>query len=163
MERFPWRPVIVAALISLGIADPVEARPHRPRPFAAPAFVPSGGFLLPDGVFYVRQGGMEVFWADGCYWTLDPRSGWYRAWDWNGPWVFVEPMWVPRQVVVLTHRPGFHGPRGTWYPWARWERHHRDVRPPARYEPYRRDPVPRRDDRWDRRRDGPDRRDRRHR
>ncbi|HOU54583.1 MAG TPA: hypothetical protein PLQ97_11700 [Myxococcota bacterium] len=163
-KRFPWWTLVVAALMVAPFT--ADAHPRPPRPFA-PAFVPAGGYLLPDGVFLVRQGGLEVFWADGCYWTLDPRVGWYRALDWNGPWVLVEPMWVPRPVIIHSQRPGFRGHRGAWYPWARWERHHRDIRPPARWVPDHRPRRYDRDDRWDhredRRRDGPGRRDRRHR
>jgi len=157
MKHFPWWLVIVV-LMAVGFPA-AEAGAHPRRPVVAPAFVPDGGFLLPDGVFYVRHGAFEVFWADGWYWMRDPRFGWYRAVDWDGPWVLVEPRWVPRPVVVLSHRPGWHPPRGAWYRWDRWERHHRAVRPPARWEPERRPPPGPGPRRWDR----PSGRDHRHR
>jgi len=53
------------------------------------------------GVMVVRDYGEEVFFVDGRYWMRTPDGRWYRADDYRGGWVFVEPRVVPAPIVRM--------------------------------------------------------------
>jgi len=53
------------------------------------------------GVMVVRDYGEEVFLVDGRYWMRTGDGRWYRANDYRGGWVVVEPRAVPAPIVRL--------------------------------------------------------------
>jgi len=53
------------------------------------------------GVMVVRDYGEEVFLVDGRYWMRTGDGRWYRANDYRGGWVLVEPRVVPAPIVRL--------------------------------------------------------------
>jgi hypothetical protein len=53
------------------------------------------------GVLVVQDYGEEVFLVDGRYWMHASDGRWYRANDYRGGWVFVEPRVVPATLVRL--------------------------------------------------------------
>ena len=53
------------------------------------------------GVMVVRDYDEEVFFVDGRYWMRTPDGRWYRASDYRGGWVVVEPRVVPAPIVRL--------------------------------------------------------------
>ena len=53
------------------------------------------------GVMVVRDYGEEVFLVDGRYWMRTGDGRWYRANDYRGGWVVVEPRVVPAPIVRL--------------------------------------------------------------
>ena len=53
------------------------------------------------GVMVVRDYGEEVFLVDGRYWMHTGDGRWYRANDYRGGWVVVEPRVVPAPIVRL--------------------------------------------------------------
>jgi len=53
------------------------------------------------GVMVVRDYGEEVFLVDGRYWMHTRDGRWYRANDYRGGWVVVEPRVVPAPIVRL--------------------------------------------------------------
>jgi hypothetical protein len=53
------------------------------------------------GVMVVRDYGEEVFFVDGRYWMRTPDGRWYRANDYRGGWVVVEPRVVPAPIVRM--------------------------------------------------------------
>jgi len=53
------------------------------------------------GVMVVRDYGEEVFLVDGRYWMRTGDGRWYRANDYRGGWVVVEPRVVPGPIVRL--------------------------------------------------------------
>lgn len=85
-------------------------------------------------VYYAPQMEANFFFYDGVYWVYQDDS-WYESSWYNGPWVFVEPEFVPvfilRIPVFYYRRPPvyFHGWRSDAPPrwgdhWGHdWERH----------------------------------------
>lgn len=128
MRRTPWWIVPIAALLLVGLASSVDAHPRRV--FVAPAFVPAGVHLLPNGVFFIREGATEIFWAEGFFWAQDPLRNWYRAPFFEGPWFGIDSRWVPPAVLIVSHHP--YRDRGAWIPWHRWARQERFAEPPPR-------------------------------
>src|SRR6187455_2107936 len=53
------------------------------------------------GVLVVHDYGEEVFFVDGRYWMRGSDGRWYRASDYRGGWVVVEPRVVPAPIVRL--------------------------------------------------------------
>ena len=53
------------------------------------------------GVMVVRDYGEEVFLVDGRYWMHTRDGRWYRANDYRGGWVVVEPRVVPAPIVRI--------------------------------------------------------------
>ena len=53
------------------------------------------------GVMVVRDYGEEVFLVDGRYWMHTGDGRWYRANDYRGGWVVVEPRVVPAPIVRM--------------------------------------------------------------
>jgi hypothetical protein len=53
------------------------------------------------GVMVVRDYDEEVFLVDGRYWMRARDGRWYRASDYRGGWVVVEPRVVPAPIVRL--------------------------------------------------------------
>ena len=53
------------------------------------------------GVMVVRDYGEEVFLVDGRYWMHTRDGRWYRANDYLGGWVVVEPRVVPAPIVRI--------------------------------------------------------------
>ena len=77
-------------------------------------------------VYYAPSLGANFFFYDGMYWVLE-GDDWYMSSWYNGPWVFVEPIYVPYYVLRVPVRyymappPYFRG----WQPGAppRWGHH----------------------------------------
>ena len=53
------------------------------------------------GVMVVRDYGEEVFLVEGRYWMHTRDGRWYRANDYRGGWVVVEPRVVPAPIVRI--------------------------------------------------------------
>jgi hypothetical protein len=96
-------------------------------------------------VYYAPSVRANYFFYDGLYWVFNVEDGyWYSSSWYNGPWVFVEPVYVPQFILVIPYRYYRVRPR-YWSGWAndappRWGQHWG-----AGWESIRRDC-----DRWDR-------------
>ena len=53
------------------------------------------------GVMVVQDHDEEVFFVDGRYWMRSNDGRWYRASDYRGGWILVEPRAVPISIVRL--------------------------------------------------------------
>ena len=53
------------------------------------------------GIFVVHDYDEEVFVADGMYWVRGADGRWYRARDYRGGWVAVQPRTVPAALVRI--------------------------------------------------------------
>ena len=74
-------------------------------------------------VYYAPSVRANYFFYDGLYWVFNVGDGyWYSSSWYNGPWVFVEPVYVPQFILVIPHRYYRVRPRY----WSGWE----DDRPP---------------------------------
>jgi hypothetical protein len=104
-------PTHAAVSVSIGINVPVY-----PRMVVVPGYP----------VYYAPTLGANFFFYDGMYWVLEGDS-WYMSSWYNGPWVIVEPAYVPYYVLRVPVRyymappPYFRG----WQPSAppRWGNH----------------------------------------
>ena len=56
-------------------------------------------------VYYAPNVNADYFFYDGFYWVFNVEDGqWYSSSWYNGPWVFVEPMYVPQALLVIPFR-----------------------------------------------------------
>ncbi len=98
-------------------------------------------------VYYAPNVRGNYFFFDGLFWVFNVEDGyWYSSSWYNGPWVFVEPVYVPQVILVIPYRYYRVRPH-YWGAWAydrppRWGYHWG-----PQWESSRRDW-----DRWDRRR-----------
>jgi len=115
----------MAVLAMAMVPSAAQARFHPAMVFPAPIVAPASLYLLPGGVYYQRAPDLDVFFADGFWWsTWD--GGWYRAGSYEGPWELVGPAYVPSLVRFLPPQVPFLLPRARMVPWGRWSE--------ARYE-----------------------------
>jgi hypothetical protein len=56
-------------------------------------------------VYYAPSVRANYFFHDGLYWVFNVEDGyWYSSSWYNGPWVFVEPIYVPQALLVVPYR-----------------------------------------------------------
>jgi hypothetical protein len=79
-------------------------------------------------VYYAPNVAANYFFYDGLYWVFNVQDGqWYSSSWYNGPWVFVQPMYVPQPILVVPF--GYYRLRPAyWGGWAsdappRWGQH----------------------------------------
>ena len=91
-------------------------------------------------VRYAPEVGVNLFFYGGQYWTFH-QGGWFVAPAYSGPWVYVEPVHVPRPVLIVParyykippghmrmmygHPHGKHHGHGDWDDEERHEHHGR--------------------------------------
>lgn len=91
--------------------------------FPAPRVAPAALSLLPRGVYFHRTPGVDVYFADGFWWA-PWRGAWYRATMYEGPWSWIEPAYVPSEVVLLPPQVRYLLPRASLVPWRTWRDTH---------------------------------------
>ena len=108
------------AQVSIGISTPnVSIGINLPL---FPELVPVPGYP----VYYAPTVAANYFFYDGMYWVFYDDN-WYASYWYNGPWTFVDPVFVPVFILRIPVRyyvrpPAyFHGWRPDAYP--RWGRH----------------------------------------
>jgi hypothetical protein len=56
-------------------------------------------------VYYAPNVRANYFFHDGLYWVFNVEDGyWYSSSWYNGPWVYVEPVYVPQALLVVPYR-----------------------------------------------------------
>jgi hypothetical protein len=56
-------------------------------------------------VYYAPSVRANYFFDDGLYWVFNVEDGyWYSSSWYNGPWVYVEPAYVPQSILVVPYR-----------------------------------------------------------
>jgi hypothetical protein len=79
-------------------------------------------------VYYAPSVRANYFFYDGLFWDFNVEDGyWYSSSWYNGPWVFVEPVYVPQVILVIPYRYYRVRPR-YWSGWdydrpPRWGNH----------------------------------------
>jgi hypothetical protein len=69
-------------------------------------------------VYYAPAVHGNYFFYDGLFWAFNVRDGyWYSSSWYNGPWVYVEPVYVPQPILVVPYR--YYAVRPAY--WAGWE------------------------------------------
>jgi hypothetical protein len=114
-------PTHAAVSVSIGINVPVY-----PQMVVVPGYP----------VYYAPSLGANFFFYDGMYWVLE-GDNWYMSSWYNGPWVIVQPAYVPYYVLRVPVRyymappPYFRGwqpgapPRWGNYWGPQWQQRHR--------------------------------------
>ena len=77
-------------------------------------------------VYYVPRAPANVFFYGSQYW-LYHANGWYTGSNWNGPWVVVEPIFLPVPILRVPVRY-YHVRPAHWRGWQhdgppRWDGH----------------------------------------
>ena len=69
-------------------------------------------------VYYAPAVRGNYFFYDGLFWVFNVQDGyWYSSSWYNGPWVYVEPVYVPQPILVVPYR--FYAVRPAY--WVGWE------------------------------------------
>jgi hypothetical protein len=68
-------------------------------------------------VYYAPNAPANVFFYGHQYWVYQP-TGWYVGPNWNGPWVIVQPAYVPPPILKVPVRY-YRVPPGQWKKWQR--------------------------------------------
>ncbi len=68
-------------------------------------------------VYYAPGVRANYFFYDGLYWVFNVNDGyWYSSSWYNGPWVYVEPVFVPQPILVVPYR--YYGVHPVY--WGGW-------------------------------------------
>jgi len=85
---------------------------------AYPDLVPVPGYP----VYYAPRVPCNYFFYDGFYWVYQDRD-WFMSYWYNGPWYFVEPVYVPH-FILRVPVSYYMQPPGYFYGWHRHEPPH---------------------------------------
>jgi hypothetical protein len=102
---------LILLLVTMTCTQPADAQfsvginaPGLSIGINLPAF-PSPGGRAGLSVYYAPNVNANYFFYDGFYWVFNVEDGqWYSSSWYNGPWVFVEPMYVPQPLLVIPFR-----------------------------------------------------------
>ena len=117
--------VLAAAAFLLAFALPAAAQEY----FDIDVDVPEYPEMLPvpdSPVYYAPNVDSNYFFYDGLYWDYN-NDRWYASPWYNGPWSYVDPIYVPTYVLwVPIHY--YHRPSHRWHGWntarpPRWSEH----------------------------------------
>ena len=107
-----------ALVLAVLMAGPVQAQVHVDIGIHFPA--PPQVVVVPQvpAVRYVpAPTAPNVFIYSGQYWAF-ANGGWYVSSGYNGPWIVVQPQFVPRPVLLVPVQY-YHVPPGHWQKWER--------------------------------------------
>src|SRR6266545_1163035 len=114
-------------LVTMACAQPASAQVSVSIGINLPVF-PNLVVVPSYPVYYAPSVSANYFFYDGFYWVFNVEDGqWYSSSWYNGPWVFVEPWYVPQPVLVIPFR--YYRVRPVyWGGWAydappRWGHH----------------------------------------
>jgi hypothetical protein len=123
VKRLVLAMVLVAAVAAVGA--PAQAQVHVNIGIQLPG--PPTLVVIPGTpVYYAPAAPANVFFYGNQYWIF-VNGAWYVGPTWNGPWAFVEPVYVPVPILRVPVR-FYPAPPPQWRGWAReapppWERH----------------------------------------
>jgi len=125
--------LIVSTLLAVVMATPVYAQVHVDIGIHFPA--PPPLVVVPETprVQYVPTEPTEaanLFLYNGQYWAF-ANGDWYVSRGYNGPWIVVEPQFVPRPILLVPVRY-YHIPPEHWRQWE-------DRQPPRWHEDWGRE------------------------
>ena len=110
------KPLLIAVAIVAVLAAPAPAQVRVDIGINLPG--PPSLVVVPGTpVYYAPQAPANVFLYGHQYWAFT-NGGWYAGPNWNGPWVVVQPAYVP--VPVLRVPVAYYRvPPGHWKSWQR--------------------------------------------
>ena len=107
--------MLIVALLAFAFAGPAHAQVHIDIGIHLPA--PPRLVLVPEvrAVQYVPAAPANLFFYGGQYWAF-VNNGWHVSAGYNGPWVVVAPVVVPRPLLLVPVHY-YHVPPGHWKKW----------------------------------------------
>src|SRR5262244_3656281 len=114
------RRLVLAALFIATIAVPAHAQVRVGIDIGIQLPGPPALVVIPESpVYYAPRAPANVFFYAHQYWGF-ARGGWYVGPSWNGPWVAVEPAYVP---IPILHVPVcyYSAPPPSWNGWRRMD------------------------------------------
>lgn len=120
------KPLLAAVVLVVTLTAPASAQVRVDIGINLPA--PPALVVVPGTpVYYAPRAPANVFFYGHQYWVFT-SGGWYVGPNWNGPWVIVQPAYVPVPVlrVPVAYYPV---PPGHWRGWPRtgpphWDAHY---------------------------------------
>ena len=133
--------VSTAADVNINIGVPLQPAPPPGVPPEAPPYEefaePPDVVAVPSGTttVYMVPNTVGLYFYDGYWWRFN-EGYWYRSTIYSGPWVYVDPVIVPRVVVDVPpeyvyvlppryHRIHYHDFHSHWREWDRSRHWHR--------------------------------------
>ena len=119
------RRLILAAVIVLALAVPAHAQVRVDIGIRLPG-PPVLAVVPGTPVYYAPRAPANVFFYGHQYWVFH-GNGWYAGPTWNGPWVVVDPGYLPAPILRVPVRY-YHVPPPVWHGWRRdapprWDGH----------------------------------------
>jgi hypothetical protein len=119
------RRLVLAVVIVLALAAPALAQVHVDVGIRLPG--PPALAVIPGApVYYAPRAPANIFFYGHQYWLFH-GNGWYAGPSWNGPWAFVDPIYLPAPILRVPVRY-YHVPPPAWRGWhreapPRWDGH----------------------------------------
>jgi hypothetical protein len=117
--------LILGLLMLAGAAFPAAAQEYQDIGVNLPAY-PEMAPIPDSPVYYAPQVDSNYFFYDGAFWDYDGER-WYQSTWYNGPWQYIDPVFVPTYVLWVPIRyyrrpPAFFR---AWHPHyaPRWGEH----------------------------------------
>ena len=108
--------VLLLLLVTIGWTQPATAQISINIGINLPAF-PELVVVPGYPVYYAPNVSADYFFYDGLYWVFNVEDGqWYSSSWYNGPWVFVQPVYVPQPILVVPFQ--FYRVRPVY--WSGW-------------------------------------------
>lgn len=119
------RHIALAALLLIATALPAAAQPYYDIGVDVPTY-PDMQPVPDSPVYYAPGVDSNYFFYDGLYWDFADDQ-WYSSSWYNGPWEFVDPVFVPTYVLWVPIR-FYHRPPAYFRAWnpgrpPRWGEH----------------------------------------
>ena len=106
----------LAIVLAFAVVGPAEAQVSIDIGIRLPSPPPLA--VIPNTiVYYAPNAPANVFFYGHQYWVYQP-TGWYVGPNWNGPWVIVQPAYVPPPILKVPVRY-YRVPPGQWKKWQR--------------------------------------------
>ena len=127
-RRLAAAAAVLAALAVLAAAHPrpAAAEVNVSVNIGVPSIVvPAPPVMVPvprTTVYFAPDVDADLYFSAGFWWT--PKEGrWFRAKSYNGPWAFVEPRYVPGDVVRIPKGYRSDYARGERVPYGQFKKH----------------------------------------
>jgi hypothetical protein len=113
----------VRQLFDAASGNPIDLSAPQQNPANNNTGAPAVQEVPGTGVYYGNYDGSVLYYYGGFWWRYI-GGVWYRADLYAGPWVVIDPAYVPYPIFYIGPRwywPGFYwGWHGGWYGWRRW-------------------------------------------
>jgi hypothetical protein len=112
-------PLFIVAVLAFVLVTPAHAQVHVDIGIHLPA--PPQLVVVREvrAVQYAPAAPANIFFYGGQYWAF-ANGGWHVSGGYNGPWIVVNPQFVPRPILLVPVNY-YRVPPGHWKQWAKRE------------------------------------------